>query len=163
MIETFILSGSNLGDRLANLAEAKQLLSYFVGDIELESGIYETAPWGVADQPNFYNQVLKISTDLIPQDLLLTLQQIEEKMGREEADKGKMLPRVIDLDILYFGADIIASPDLQIPHPQIPNRRFTLIPLVEIAPDFQHPVLQKNHQMLLEECQDILTVVSIAP
>ncbi|MCU0446753.1 MAG: 2-amino-4-hydroxy-6-hydroxymethyldihydropteridine diphosphokinase [Microscillaceae bacterium] len=153
---SFILLGTNLGDRRANLFQAIDLLSCFVGDIIRESSIYETAPWGVSQQPNYFNQVIQFETDLDAEELLLTTQQIEEKMGRE--DKGKMLPRVIDIDILYFDNQVLNKTHLQIPHPEIANRRFTLVPLVEIAPNFVHPVLKKNHHDLLKICPDTLPV-----
>jgi 2-amino-4-hydroxy-6-hydroxymethyldihydropteridine diphosphokinase len=156
---SFILLGTNLGDRRANLFQAIDLLSCFVGDVVKESSIYETAPWGVSNQPNYFNQVIQFETDLDAEELLLTTQQIEEKMGRE--DKGKMLPRVIDIDILYIDNQIVNKSNLKIPHPEIPNRRFTLIPLVEIAPNFVHPALQKTNTDLLKLCKDTLAVKKV--
>jgi 2-amino-4-hydroxy-6-hydroxymethyldihydropteridine diphosphokinase len=156
---SFILLGTNLGDRRANLFQAIDLLSCFVGDIIKESSIYETAPWGVSNQPNYFNQVVQFETDLDAEELLLTTQQIEEKMGRE--DKGNRLPRIIDIDILYIDNQVVNKKHLKIPHPEIPNRRFTLIPLVEIAPNFIHPALQKTNADLLKLCQDTLAVTKI--
>jgi 2-amino-4-hydroxy-6-hydroxymethyldihydropteridine diphosphokinase len=156
---SFILLGTNLGDRRANLFQAIDLLSCFVGDIIQESSIYETSPWGVSHQPNYFNQVVQFETDLDAEELLLTTQQIEEKMGRE--DKGNMQPRIIDIDILYIDNQVLNKKNLKIPHPEIPNRRFTLIPLVEIAPNFIHPIMQKTNADLLKICKDTLAVTKI--
>lgn len=152
----FLLLGTNLGDRIANLARATELLEHFIGDILKTSAIYETQPWGKTNQPLFLNQVIQITTDLKPLDLLMTTQQLEEKMGREPSDRWDA--RIIDLDILYYENICFQSEKLTIPHLQIPFRRFTLVPLSEIAPDFVHPQLQKTNQMLLNVCEDKLQV-----
>jgi 2-amino-4-hydroxy-6-hydroxymethyldihydropteridine diphosphokinase len=159
MFVSFLQLGSNLGNRFENLERAIELISTFIGDVLKKSDIYETAPWGVKGQPNYYNQVLEIETDLDAEDLLLSTQQIEEKMGRE--DKGKLLPRVIDIDILYFDNQVINQKNLIIPHPQLPHRRFTLVPLVEIAPTYLHPSLKKTNLDLLNSCPDQLAVFKI--
>ncbi len=159
MHQTYILIGSNLGHRIQQLEDACGLVAMFVGDIIQKSSIYETQPWGVSEQPHFYNQVIKVETSLSPHDLLTTLLQIEEKLGRERSKKWDA--RKIDLDILYFDKLIIHEPTLKIPHVEIPNRRFTLVPLVEIAADEVHPLLHKTNQELLEACQDKLTVQKV--
>lgn len=159
MFMSFLQLGSNLGNRADNLARSIELISTFVGDVVKKSCIYETAPWGVEKQPNYLNQVVQIETDLDPEDLLMTTQQIEDKMGRE--DKGELQPRIIDIDILYFDSQIVNLKDLVIPHPQIPFRRFTLVPLVEIAPTYIHPILKKSNTDLLNVCTDQLAVSKI--
>jgi 2-amino-4-hydroxy-6-hydroxymethyldihydropteridine diphosphokinase len=141
---------------MANLNSAKDEIKKSVGLVAEESAIYQTAAWGKTDQPDFYNQVLLLQTTMSPEALLLHLQQIEKKLGRER--KEKWGARIIDIDILYFGKTVLNTPDLLIPHPAIALRRFTLVPLVEIAPHFVHPVLKKTNLVLLQECVDVLAV-----
>lgn len=154
--QVFLLVGSNEGDRLTNLHVVKDEIKKSVGLVAEESAIYQTAAWGKTDQPDFYNQVLLLQTTISPEALLLHLQQIEKKLGRER--KEKWGARIIDIDILYFGKTVLNTPDLLIPHPAIALRRFTLVPLVEIAPHFVHPVLKKTNLVLLQECVDVLAV-----
>lgn len=154
--QVFLLLGSNEGDRLINLHVVKDEIKKSVVLVVEESAIYQTAAWGKTDQPDFYNQVLLLQTTMLPETLLLNLQQIEKKLGRER--KEKWGARIIDIDILYFGKTVLNTPDLLIPHPAIALRRFTLVPLVEIAPHFVHPVLKKTNLVLLQECVDILAV-----
>lgn len=156
---SYLLLGSNLGNRAEYLANARNLIELFVGDIKRASAIYETLPWGVSEQPNFYNQAIAVATQLSAEELLLNLLQIEEKLGRERSQKWQA--RKIDLDILYYQQDIISQTQLTVPHPQIEHRRFTLVPLVEIAPDYVHPVLQQSNAQLLAKCQDTLEVKKI--
>lgn len=152
----FILLGSNLGDRNSNLAEAKGLIGQQIGSLVHQSSIYETAAWGKTDQPSFYNQVIQISSSLSPQKLINKTQKIEKELGRVR--KEKWGERIIDIDLLYFNQFIINELKLQVPHPGIPDRRFTLIPLDEIATDFVHPQLQKTNKQLLANCNDGLEV-----
>lgn len=154
--QVFLLLGTNDGNRMANLNSAKDEIKKSVGLVVEESAIYQTAAWGKTDQPDFYNQVLLLQTTISPEALLLHLQQIEKKLGRER--KEKWGARIIDIDILYFGKTVLNTPDLLIPHPAIALRRFTLVPLVEIAPHFVHPVLKKTNLVLLQECVDVLAV-----
>ena len=157
----YLLLGTNLGNRESNLAGAKSLAAKADIEILRESAIYETAAWGIEDQPGFLNQVVAVATTLEPELLLEKLLSIEQKMGRIRERKWGQ--RLIDLDILYYHNRLIETKDLQVPHPGIPNRRFTLVPLVELAAEEWHPVLQKSHQQLLEECQDTLKVKRFYP
>ena len=152
----YLLLGTNLGDREANLGRACQLLIDRGILIIRKSGIYETAPWGIEEQPSFLNQVLEVSTDLKPQALLEEVLAMEMKMGRIRYKKWA--ERLIDIDILYYRDEIIDDKNLKIPHPFIQERRFTLWPLVELASDELHPVLMKTQQELLEICSDQLVV-----
>ncbi len=155
----YLLSGSNLGDKNANLEQAKTLIQSHIGSIERFSSVYETAAWGKTEQPSFLNQVIEISTSLSPGSLLNIALQIEQDMGRVRVEKWG--ERLIDLDILYYNDAVYSSSHLTIPHPGIPGRRFTLVPLVELAPGFIHPLLKKTNEVLLEECQDPLPVNKI--
>jgi 2-amino-4-hydroxy-6-hydroxymethyldihydropteridine diphosphokinase len=154
MSTTFILLGSNQGDRMQYLAEARRQLQAGAGSIQRESAIYETAAWGLQDQPAFLNQVLELATALPPEALLAEIHQIEKKLGRVR--KIKWAARVIDIDILYFDDLVLQTPRLQLPHPHLQDRRFTLLPLAEIAPDWVHPVFRKSNRQLLKECPDTL-------
>ncbi len=156
----YILLGSNLGDRIQVLQATKKIIQERVGEILQTSAIYETEPWGVSDQPSFYNQVLLIQTYLDPHCLLENLQGVEKDIGKVKL--GKWRERLIDVDILYYHDVILNDEDLTIPHPEIRNRRFTLVPLCEIAADFVNPVFQKTQQEMLHQCGDKLAVWPLA-
>jgi 2-amino-4-hydroxy-6-hydroxymethyldihydropteridine diphosphokinase len=148
----FLLLGSNQGQAEENLLKARQLLTERVGNIIRASSVYFTAAWGNTDQPDFFNQVLEISTKFPPEMLLEHVLEIEKDLGRVR--KEKWGPRIIDIDILLYHDRIINTPSLSIPHPGIADRRFTLVPLDEIASELIHPVLHKSTRKLLEECKD---------
>ncbi len=154
--KVYLLLGSNLGDRVGVLLKAQQEISARVGTVIKSSSIYETLAWGIENQPAFLNQVLLIETFLTPQELLITINKIEQDLGRIRHQKWG--ERLIDIDILYYENQIIDEEHLKIPHPEIINRRFTLVPLVEIAADFVHPALDKTQEELLEVCRDELEV-----
>lgn len=148
----YILLGSNLGDRKKHLHEAKRRILLAGCIVTQSSSMYQTAPWGKTDQPDFFNQVIEISTVLTPLELLKALLQIETDLGRTR--KEKWGERILDLDILFFNDQQITHKDLIIPHPGIVSRRFTLVPLCEIAAEFIHPVLHVSCAMLLKACSD---------
>ncbi len=150
--EIYLLLGSNLGDRLAYIQNATDLIAKRVGAVLKSSKIYQTAPWGVIEQPAFLNQVLKIKTILQPIEVLNVILAIENQLGRER--KEVWGARLIDIDILYYDNSVVETDNLAIPHPQLHNRRFTLMPLTEIAPEYVHPKLKKTNQELLENCED---------
>ena len=152
MNQAFILLGTNLGDKIANLQQAILSISANLISIVSYSDIYETAAWGNTNQDNFFNQVIEVKTELSANDLLQTLLQIEIQMGRVRNQKWEA--RIIDLDILYFNHEIIDTENLKVPHPYLHVRRFTLAPLVQIAPQFLHPVFNKTNTALLENCSD---------
>jgi len=155
-VEAYLLLGSNLGDRVTWLDQALDGISREVGSIIRTSSIYETAAWGNEDQPGFLNLAVAVATLLSPSLLLETLQQIEIRLGRQR--KKKWEARTIDVDILFYGHEVIDEPALQVPHPHLPNRRFALTPLQEIAPDLVHPVLRKTMTELLRDTPDQLAV-----
>lgn len=156
MTGIYLLLGSNIDNRLKNLERACELLIANGLAIRNESKVYETAAWGIEDQDSFLNQVIEVETAKSPQRLLFISQMIEKEMGRVKYEKWGS--RLIDIDILYFGDVEFAKEDLIIPHPEIQNRRFTLVPMAEIAPELEHPVSAKNQIELLEECKDELEV-----
>lgn len=130
--------GSNLGDRRANLSAAINSLPP-AASVLRASSIYQTEPWGYLEQPAFLNQVLEVETSLSPADLLITLKSLEAGLGRQATFRYG--PRLIDLDILLYDDLVINQPDLVIPHPQLAQRAFVLVPLAELAPDLLHPRL----------------------
>jgi len=155
----FILLGSNVGDCQTNLLNAQQEISRAIGEIITASAVYKTAPWGNTHQPHFYNQVIGINSTLTPDKLLEGILDIEKRLGRKR--EVKWGPRIIDIDILLWGARTIKTPHLTIPHPELHNRRFTLLPLTEVAPHVIHPLENKTMLALLETCPDRLEVEKI--
>lgn len=152
----YLLLGSNLGDRLANLAVAKAALNKLLGAPVALSSIYETAAWGVTDQPAFLNQVVAYSSAIAPTDLLSHTQAIERVVGPPKSRHWGA--RHLDIDILLYGATTMATEQLTIPHPALPDRRFTLVPLVEIAPSVVHPINGLSMAVLLAQTTDNLPV-----
>jgi len=145
-----------MGNRQENLEIATRRIAATIGEIKQSSAIYETEAWGLEEQPAFLNQVLLVSSTLNAQQVLKQILNIEHDMGRERIQKFG--PRIIDIDILFFNRDIIHEPGLNVPHPQLHLRRFTLKPLNDIAPQFRHPELGKTISDLLSTCPDPLTV-----
>ncbi len=152
MEDIILQTGSNLGDRKANLAKASYLLQAEVGPLVKASQIYLTEAWGVKEQPDFYNQVLLLHTELSPEALLEKILDIEIRMGRIR--QRKWGERTIDIDIIFYGTQIIHEEGLTIPHPWLQERNFVLAPLAEIAADWLHPILQKDVATLLRESPD---------
>jgi 2-amino-4-hydroxy-6-hydroxymethyldihydropteridine diphosphokinase len=156
----YILLGGNLGDRAAYLRQAQQTLATTAGAIVAASAFYETAAWGVENQPAFLNQVLAVRTQLPAPELLAACQAAEQQAGRERLQHWGT--RTLDVDILLYGQAIIATPTLTVPHPALPARRFALVPLAEIAPQLLHPQLHQTVAELLAHCLDPLAVVQIS-
>jgi len=150
--KVFLLTGSNVGDSSALLNEAKLAIKKQVGEIEAASHLYKTAPWGNTNQQDFLNQVLAVNTNLSAYDVLKTILNIELSMGRIREEKWA--PRTIDIDILFFNTEIIQQENLIVPHPLLHQRRFTLVPLAEIAPYYVHPILHQTNTQLLQQCPD---------
>ncbi|MDM8519249.1 2-amino-4-hydroxy-6-hydroxymethyldihydropteridine diphosphokinase [Anaerolineales bacterium HSG6] len=145
MANIYLALGTNMGNRLANLRQAITALAPMV-TVTATSSVYETAPVYVTDQPNFLNMVLAAQTTLTPNELLTYLKTLETTIGRQKTIRYG--PRKIDLDILFYDQLMLETPILQIPHPRLTERAFVLAPLLEIAPDLQHPQLKKTMQTL---------------
>jgi 2-amino-4-hydroxy-6-hydroxymethyldihydropteridine diphosphokinase len=156
MINVFLLLGSNLGDRNLFLQRAIQHIGQDIAPVSMASAVYETQSWGKTDLPDYLNQVIEVKTDLPAQQVLEKILAIELLMGRQREEKWGS--RIIDIDILFYGDHVINQPGLVVPHPELHNRRFTLEPMVELAPDFVHPVLKKTVLYLKKELKDSLIV-----
>ena len=144
----FIGAGANLGEPVRQIRQAQDALQKSPGIKFLgASSLYRTQPVGPVEQPPFINAVFSLEPEIGPQELLSLLLEIEQKMGRVR--KERWGPRVIDLDLLFFGGEIIKEQGLEVPHPRLHERRFVLAPLVEIAPGFVHPVIKKSVSELL--------------
>jgi 2-amino-4-hydroxy-6-hydroxymethyldihydropteridine diphosphokinase len=149
-----LLLGSNLGDRRAWLRQARELLAQRAGTIVGQSSLYESEPWGFVSPDRFLNQAVAIATTQTPEALLATTQQIETLLGRQPATGRRYASRTMDIDLLFYENRQIESAALTLPHPRLHERRFTLLPLAEIAPDWVHPRLKKTVTELLEACSD---------
>ena len=157
--KVFISLGSNLGDRLQFLRNALDQIGLRLGKVIKESKVYEAAAWGHTKQPDFYNQVIELETELSPTQLLQGCLDIEKSLGRERSILWG--ERTIDLDILLFDGRSVQSENLNIPHPYLHLRNFVLVPLCEIAPELIHPTLELTIQQLLDRCADKLEIKAI--
>ena len=153
----YLILGGNLGDRKANIDEALRLIEVSLGDLLKVSKYYQTAAWGNTQQPDFLNLACAVATEKDADECLNILLVIEQSLGRVRLEKWGA--RLIDIDILYFNNDIIATENLTVPHPEIANRKFVLVPLCDIAPRFVHPQLQWTNQQLLAQLNDPLEVL----
>ncbi|MBL7745957.1 MAG: 2-amino-4-hydroxy-6-hydroxymethyldihydropteridine diphosphokinase [Chitinophagaceae bacterium] len=160
MNNAYLLTGGNLGNREENLAKALALLSETCGTITAISALYETAAWGNTDQPAFLNQAIQLQTTHNAKQLIRRVLKAEKQMGRVRNEKYG--PRIIDIDILLFNNEKHNYHFLKLPHPEMHNRRFVLVPLAEIAADAIHPVFKKTIDQLLEECPDQLDVKKVS-
>lgn len=156
MNKTYLLIGTNEGNRSQHLNKAKDLIQQKIGKIVSSSLIYETAAWGRHDQPDFLNQVLRVETLLTAQTIMQEILLIENAMGRIRTKKND--PRIIDIDILFFNNDTINETGLIVPHRELQNRRFVLIPMNELSPELVHPGLHESISYLLSTCKDDLPV-----
>lgn len=153
MVKGYLLLGSNLGDRETNLQKGLELISNDKCTILQTSSIYESEPWGYTDPNPYYNLVAEFETSLLPEQLLENCLRAENRLGRTRNSK-EFEAREIDIDILFYGNTILNTEKLTVPHPRIQLRKFVLVPLAELCPDFVHPVLAKTMVQLLLECSD---------
>lgn len=159
MTTAYLSLGSNKGDRIEYLKRALEILSKKAGTVTKVSPIYQTAAWGKTDQPDFYNIAVEISTSLPAEQLLNAILETEQELGRHRTEKWGQ--RTIDIDILFYGNEIIDSTNLVIPHPHLQDRRFVLQPLNDINPKLIHPEIKKDIRTLLAECTDPLPVTKL--
>ena len=150
--KVFLSLGSNIGDRVHNLSLARIVISNKIGNITINSKIYQSEPWGFELQDSFLNQIIIVETYLNSKEVLTKILNIEKKLGRVR--KRKWEPRNIDIDILYYNNDIINQKDLQIPHKHLHERKFILKPLNDIDPNYINPTIRKTNSKLLNECKD---------
>lgn len=156
MNKLYLLLGSNMGNSKTQLSNAIAHIKKQIGSIGRQSNLYATAAWGNTTQPDFLNQVIIVETTLTARQTIETILNIEKQMGRVRTVKNA--PRIIDIDILFFNNEIIEEDQLSVPHPQIQNRRFVLIPLNQLSPNLKHPVLKTTVHQLLLRCPDKLNV-----
>ena len=151
MAEVFIGFGSNLGDRQKNIHQVLQNLNEHpkISVVKISS-LYESEPVEMDTKNTFLNGVAQIQTNLIPSKLVAVLEEGEQKSGRPKAEKGQKLDRVIDLDILFYNDLIFSIPGLTVPHPQSHRRKFVLLPMLEIVPDFEHPYFKVPLKEILQ-------------
>jgi len=163
MNTAYLLLGSNMGDRLSIIAKAITLIHASCGRVVKKSSVFESAPWGFEDKNQFINQVIMIEAAMSAIDLLQNLLDIELLLGRVRNNATNYSSRCIDIDILFFNDEVINEQNLIIPHPLLQERKFTLLPLKEIALDLVHPVFKKTIHELLNECNDKLEVSKYNP
>jgi len=161
MTRLYLLLGGNIGDKQRLFTEARTNLNNCVGEIQLQSAVYETEPWGFESPDLFWNQAIELQTNLTPDEVLEQTQMIEKQLGRIRKE-DQYCSRIIDIDILFYGNHLINQENLIIPHPRIQERKFALMPLDEIAPELIHPVFQKSIGQLLAECSDPLKVEKVS-
>jgi len=158
MSETYLLLGGNIGDTKAILNDAIKLIVSLCGIVLKKSSIYKSEAWGFKSEQAFLNQVILLQTKLSPEVLLHTILSIEQQLGRERNTNEGYSSRLIDIDILFYDNQIINQESIIVPHPLLHKRRFTLLPLNEIAKDYMHPIFNKSVNELLLECKDNLIV-----
>jgi 2-amino-4-hydroxy-6-hydroxymethyldihydropteridine diphosphokinase len=153
MSKVFLGIGGNIGNKQANFNKVYNLIERKLGQISAKSSVYESPPWGFHAENNFWNQILIIKTGLTPEELLSKIYEIESSFGRKRKSKH-YASREMDIDILYYDDIFMETETLVIPHPHMHQRLFVLVPLVEIAPDFKHPILRFTSLQMLENCKD---------
>ncbi len=156
-VEVFLSLGSNMGNRLKYLTDAIDIIEKKIGLVTKKSSVYESEPWGNKNQNAFYNQIISIQTSLDARILLNTILNIEVELGRKRIEHWG--PREIDVDILFYNSQIINDKDLVVPHPEIANRMFVLMPMTELAPGFIHPIIKKSIRDLMRACSDTSNVI----
>ncbi len=153
MEKVYLCLGGNIGDTRYYLQNAVAMIGRRIGRVVSQSAVYQSEPWGFNAEQMFLNQVVVAETELEPHAVLELCLQIEAELGRTRSGNGYE-PRTIDIDIVFFGQQIISQPDLQVPHPLMHQRNFVLRPLADVAPNFVHPVSGLTVRQLADECED---------
>jgi 2-amino-4-hydroxy-6-hydroxymethyldihydropteridine diphosphokinase len=161
MSTVILLLGGNRGDTDKILKQTIVLIENRVGKVKNRSSVYKSPPWGFEDSQWFLNQVVFVESSFSPRSVMKKCQQIEKELGRKKKTTTQYEGRPMDIDILFYNDAIISFPDLIIPHPRLHQRRFTLVPLVEMVPEKIHPHLNKSFRTLLEECSDKNDVIKL--
>jgi len=156
----YLILGGNQGNRLEIISRAIDLVTSEIGQKIASSACYESESWGFKSEP-FINQVIIINTVLSPMEVLGLTQQIEIQLGRTRKADGYQA-RPIDIDLLYYDAQILRTKELQLPHPRVAARKFVLVPLAEVAPDFRDPVTGRSVLEMLAVCEDACSVAKIS-
>ena len=157
--KAYLLLGSNIEPRFDFMKEALELIGETVGRVVRISSVYESEPWGFQSKVHFLNCVVLVESRLMAEEILRQILNIEKRLGRVRRKGVGYASRKIDIDMLYFNEDVIDMPDLQVPHPRLHERRFTLMPLVEIVPELVHPKLRKTNRELLEQLDDLSEIM----
>jgi len=160
MHKVFLGIGSNLGNKEDNFKKAEGLIEKSLGTIVLKSMVYETPPWGFHAEENFWNAVYVIETSMLADELLWRIHEIEDNFYKESSNE-RYASREMDIDILYFDDLFYETKELIIPHPRIHERKFVLVPLVDIAPDLKHPLLRLTSIEMLENCKDESMIIRV--
>lgn len=155
MNTAFLSLGSNMGDKVGYIQQAYKMLD-FTDKIKVKkcSSFYETEPFGHKSQDWFVNVALEIETDLSPEELLQKCLKVEEQLGRQRYETIKWGPRTIDIDIIFYADNVIATDNLQVPHPQMHHRAFVIVPMLELNPDFVHPIMEKTILQMHNDLED---------
>ena len=154
MNKAVLLLGSNLGNGQLLFQHVISLIDERFGELETQSAIYKSRPWGFEHENDFLNQILVLETDLAAEEILQNCLKIEADLGRQRKKQKGYSARIIDIDLLFVNDEVLDSKNLILPHPRLHLRKFTLLPLVELMPDFNHPKLHKSMQALLIACED---------
>lgn len=159
MQEAIIILGGNLGDVPATFAKCKKRFAEMGYQLDKISSLYTSPSWGYVSSLLYYNQIIVLKTNQNPQNVLSDCLTIETELGRIRGISGEYQNRTIDIDILLYGDNIIATENLVIPHPRLHERKFCLVPLTEIMPNFTHPRLRKTMAELLADCKDESNII----
>jgi 2-amino-4-hydroxy-6-hydroxymethyldihydropteridine diphosphokinase len=154
----YLLLGSNIGDKKANLLRAKKMIAERIGQVQRSSNIYQTQAWGNTELEDFYNQALEVRTYNTPEKTMYLILEIEQEMGRVRST-NQYEARIIDIDILFFGYKVLKTKDLVIPHPKFHERNFAMLPMMDINGDFIHPIFQVAIDELYFESKDNSEVI----
>ena len=154
MNKAVLLLGSNLGDGQLLFQHVISMIDERLGKLEMQSALYQSPPWGFEHENNFINQVLIMNTEKDSEQVLQSCLQIEVDLGRKKRKTQGYVARIIDIDVLFVNDEVIETETLVLPHPRLHLRKFTLLPLAELIPDFVHPTLNKTIQELLVACED---------